>query len=83
MTAIDDVIVERARQRAASIGGDTDRFDTTNTRNDWVALVNAYTGRAADKSIRNQSECQDFRQNMVKAAALCVAAIEAHDKGDC
>lgn len=81
--ALDDVIAERAKQRVLAHGGDTDAFDKSNSRNDWVAYVNAYTGRAAEKVYRNERECQTFRENMVKAAALCLAAIEAHDKGYC
>ena len=48
---------------------------------DWIAYVSAYIGRASRKVLRNDVENQQFRENMVKAAALCVAAIEAYDKG--
>ena len=81
-----DVAEERERARAAAAADnatDLDEFDKSNRRNDWIAYVNAYTGRAAEKVFRNEREGQDFRTNMVKAAALCVAAIEAHDKGYC
>ena len=81
--ALDDVRSERVRQDQLALGSDTHAFDEANTRNDWVAYTTAYAGRAADKCFRNQREKQSFRENMVKAAALCVAAIEAHDKGDC
>ena len=80
---LDSIRSERCRQVQLAHGGDTDTFDRSNSRNDWIAYVNAYIGRAADKCFRNQKEDQCFRTNMVKAAALCVAAIEAHDKGYC
>lgn len=81
--AVTDVLAERERQITLKHGGDTDAFDKVNTRNDWIAYLNAYSGRAANKVFLNEREGLDFRSNMVKAAALCIAAIEAHDKGYC
>lgn len=81
--ALNDIMHERERQTSLAHGGDTEAFDKSNSRNDWIAYVNAYIGRAADKVFRNERENQAFRENMVKAAALCVAAIEATDKGYC
>lgn len=83
MTVAQELQAERARQKALAHGGDTDKFDKSNSRNDWIAYVGAYTGRAAEKVLRNERENQDFRQNMVKAGALVIAAIEAHDAGYC
>lgn len=80
---LDEVYAERRRQQELAHGGDTEEFDKGNSRNDWIAYINAYTGRAAEKVFRNQRENQTFRENMIKAAALAVAAIEAHDKGFC
>lgn len=74
---------ERERQISLNHGGDTEEFDRGNTRNDWIAYVTAYIGRAAEKCFRNEKENQDFVVNMTKAAALCVAAIESHYKGYC
>jgi len=82
--AMEDVLNERIRQVAqCKHGGDTNIFDQKNTRNDWVAYISAYLGRAADKCARNERDVQNFRENMVKVAALAVAAIEAHDKKWC
>ena len=39
----------------------------------------AYIGRAAQRCYRNEREGQDYRTNLIKAAALIVAALEAHD----
>lgn len=74
--ALNDVLNERNKQKASF----TD-FDKTNTQNDWVAYISAYAGRAADRVLRNQREGQGFRENMVKVAALAIAAIEANDAG--
>ncbi len=78
-----DIQNERERQIAKAHGGDTNAFDQGLTRNDWVALIAAYNGRASDKVFRNKHDGQDFRENMIKVASLAVAAIEAHDKGWC
>lgn len=82
-SALTSVINELVRQQDLAIGGDTESFDAANNRNDWVAYVSAYVGRAADKCLRNEREDCDFRENMVKTAALAIAAIRAHDAGHC
>jgi hypothetical protein len=82
-TVLDDVFAEMDRQQALAFGGDTETFDKTNTKNDWVGYIVAYAGRAVDKCFRNQREGQSFRENMVKTAALAIAAIRAYDKGYC
>jgi hypothetical protein len=74
---------ERERQIILAHGGDTEAFDKSNSQNDWIAYVNAYTGRAAQKVFRNEKEGQTFITNMTKAAAICMAALEAHMKGYC
>ena len=73
------VAAERERQLELDIDGDTDQFDRTNTPNDWVAYISAYAGRAADKM--HQRDVLGFRRNMIKVAALAVAAVEAYDRG--
>lgn len=60
---------------------DLEEFDKQNSSNDWIAYIVAYTGRAARKVYRNDREHQYFRENIIKVAALCVAALEAYDKG--
>ena len=83
MAVIDDVLQERQRQEKLAHGGNTAAFDQTNQYNDWVAYITAYAGRAAGGCARNEREDCDFRENMVKVAALAVAAIEAYDSGWC
>lgn len=80
-----DVEFEKSRQltnaayeRGAELG-----CDRTNSKNDWIAYASAHLGRAAEKVVKNEREGQEFRDNMVKAAAVCVAAIESFDKGYC
>lgn len=80
---LNEIRVERERQIALAHGGNTKAFDEANSRNDWIAYVNAYIGRAAAKVFKNEREACEFRANMLKAAALCVAAIESHDAGHC
>jgi len=81
--AIDLIIKERYRQLVLAHGGDTEEFDRGNSQNNWIAYINAYIGRAAQKVTRNERDGQTFRNNMIKAGALCVAALEANLKGYC
>ncbi len=81
--ALEDVRLERVRQIDLAHGGDTEAFDCRNSQNDWVAYISAYVGRASDEVARNEQEDCDFRENMVKTAALAIAAIEAYDKRYC
>lgn len=70
---------ERSRQIDLAHGGDTDKFDQENSKNDWVSYICAYVGRAAGKCDINGDK--DFRSYMIKVAALAIAAIEAYDSG--
>lgn len=56
----------------------TNELDETNTPNDFVAYITAYAGRAAAKCPRNERQGENFRENMIKVAALAVAAIQTH-----
>lgn len=77
------ILDERRRQRQLIFDGKScNEFDKTNSRNDWVAYISAYVGRAGKVS-RNEREDCDFESNLIKVAALCLAAIEAHYKGYC
>jgi hypothetical protein len=75
--ALNSIAQERQRQKDIGMG----KWDETNTTNDYIAYVNAYLGRAAEKVLRNEKEGQDTRANLVKAGALVVAAIEKLDAG--
>jgi hypothetical protein len=78
---LDEIDAERERQVSGGPGVHTDDFDKTNTANDWIAYIIAYAGRAARRVYRNQREKQGYRENLVKTAALAVAALEAYDRG--
>ena len=78
---IEEIRGERQRQKDLAFGGDTENFDTTNSQGDWVSYICAYAGRAPVRVYRNKREGQDFRECMVKVAALAVASIEAYDAG--
>jgi len=69
---------ERGRQTQLALGGNTANPDENKTQNDWIASICAYVGRAAQKVVCNKSE--SFRKNMIKVAALAVAAIETQDR---
>lgn len=53
-------------------------FDDKNTPNDWAAFIAIYVGRAVNTS--NTDITAEFRKNMVKVAALALAAVEAVDR---
>jgi len=54
-------------------------FDDKNTLNDWVAYIAMYSSDAA----RIDSTPYLQRKHLLKAATLCVAAIEAYDRNKC
>lgn len=70
------VAEERTKQREKG-----DEFDKENSRNDWITYICRYASGAGDKLWNRQD--LEFREAMVKVAALAFAAIEAHDNGHC
>ena len=77
---VKEIVAERLDQKQRVIGRTTrDELDNTNSQNDWVSYIVAYAGRASSGVLRNAREGWNFRSNMVKVAALALAAIEAHD----
>jgi hypothetical protein len=63
---------ERVRQ--TKIGND--QWDDINSRNDFIAYMTAYLGHAAQKVYRKEREGCEYRDNLIKVAALVVAALE-------
>lgn len=63
---------ERARQD--DIWGND--FDSLNTSNDWVSYITRYAGKA----VTNPWDPNRFSENMIKVAAIAVAAIEQLEK---
>ncbi len=87
---VNDVDSERAHQLArgadgkvAGMVGWSFEFDDKNTMSDWVSFINIYLGRAIDTAASAKPAAERvaaFRKNMVKVAALAVAAVEAVDR---
>lgn len=50
-------------------------FDDKNTLNDWSAYITRYLGNATFATTREEQRCQ-----LIKVAALAVAAVEAFDR---
>lgn len=67
MSIYEEIEARRVKQRGAPIERRTDTEE-------WVALVVKYASRCAFDPSRSV-----FREAMLKAAVVCVAAIEAHD----
>jgi hypothetical protein len=62
------------RERQNKMWGNA--FDAKNTVNDWVAYITRYVSEGAyDGSTQKFSE-EKFREHLLKAATLCVAALE-------
>ncbi|KKN77452.1 hypothetical protein LCGC14_0360110 [marine sediment metagenome] len=77
---LNGISVERNRQDGLW-GND---FDDKNTPNDWVAYVNNYLAQGAYDGRSEEYTVEKFRIALVKAATICVAAIEAIDRnGKC
>ena len=70
-TAIfDEIDIERMRQDEVC----GHEFDDKNTPNDWVTFIATCATRAAKFPVN------EYRTSMLKAAAVCVAALEAYDR---
>ena len=71
--ALADVSLERNKQDIKWKG---DRHDDTHSPHDWIALIVENVGRAVTWPWDGES----FRKQMVRVAALAVAAIEWSDR---
>lgn len=70
-------LVEEERSRQLNLPGS--EYDATRMPNDWLALTGKYLfGSAAAKNMKPSS--QDFQDDLVKAAAIIIAALEHIDK---
>jgi len=79
---LEEIGAERERQiLVCKHGGDTDKFDQGNMANDWVAYIAGYLCRCTNMS-RNIKDQTSFRDNMIKVAALALAALESLDNGN-
>ena len=64
---------ERKRQDAG-IGHE---FDDKNTPSDWVTFI---TRQASEAATAIENFDSNYRTGMIRAAAICIAAIEAYDR---
>ena len=77
MNAFDLIKQELDRQKALPNAADIAAQEAKNTLNDRVATALAYLGRVPKTVFRNTREGCDPTENLVKAAAVLVTAIEA------
>jgi hypothetical protein len=54
--------------------------DDGHSPSDWIALLARHLGLAVDDGTPNRSDPERRRKQLVRLAALAVAAIEAHDR---
>jgi len=81
MTIFEEISEEREYQDMKWGGPVHD--DTSNTLNDWRTLITNYATRNYDNGYILKVDVPDsgaFRTDMIKVAALAVAAIEATDR---
>lgn len=55
-------------------------FDDKNTANDWVAYITRYVAEGAYDGRGGNYTPERFRKHLIKAAAICVSAIETIDR---
>lgn len=70
---IGDVLLERQYQDEEWGGAE---HDDTHTRQEWVTFLVEHLGRVAGAESREQ-----YRHQLVRVAALALAAIESNDRG--
>lgn len=75
MTARDKIFKEIDEERAYQEGKFGTSFDERNTVNDWVTYIAMYAGKAAFAGTEAEA-----RQQLMKVAALAVAAMESFDR---
>jgi len=68
---------ERAYQDGRWGGAD---HDDQHGPNEWIAFITAYAGKTFYCCKDHPADIQEFKRNMIKVAALAVAAIEWADR---
>lgn len=68
---VDRILAERERQ--FNLPGS--EWDGRNTPNDWVAIIASYVARGSSRKGNNPT-AEDFEDDLVKAAAVILAALE-------
>ena len=80
MSAFDLIQQEIDRQKSLPNAADVAAQEAKNSVNDHLATVGAYLFRASPTVFRNVREGNDVLENLVKAGAILVAAIEAEQR---
>lgn len=72
--------VSEERNEQVRAHGWTEEIDDHHTIPEWVALITRHAGLAVDDGDPAASPAHRFRRQMVRVAALAVAALEAADR---
>jgi hypothetical protein len=73
--------IDTERKRQNDMWGND--FDKKNTPNDWVAYITRYVAEGAYDGSTGKYNPELFRTNLIKAATICVAAVEILDSQGC
>jgi len=74
---LDQISKERARQE--SLPGS--EYDGKHSQNDWIAISTMYLSRAASRK-HVPATREEYRDGLIKAAAVILAALEHDDYQD-
>ena len=66
--------IKAERERQLDLPGS--ELDANNTVNDWIAIAGYYLSQEARRATTLQSRQVDFEKELIKAAAVIVAALE-------
>lgn len=72
--------ISKERKRQDRLWGS--EFDDKNTPNDWVAYITNYVAAGAYDGRHEKFTVEGFRANLLKAATVCVAAVETIDRNN-
>jgi hypothetical protein len=76
--------IKSERERQLDLPGS--ELDANNTVNDWIAIAGYYLSQEARRATTIQTRQSDFESELIKAAAVIVAALEhsenMKDKGE-
>jgi hypothetical protein len=67
-------MIKAERERQLDLPGS--ELDANNTPNDWIAIASYYLSQEARRATTVQSRQVEFEKELIKAAAVIVAALE-------
>lgn len=77
----DDIVARILEERARQFNLPGSEWDATNLPNDWVAIVTHYVAEEVRRGTILPNKT-DFEDNLIKAAAVIIAALEHLDTMD-